>query len=120
MWKTKGVGMPFKNREEAEAFLDMECHPTPRRNLLERQAQRGSQTPHYPGPASEPSGSRSKRADTNKASATRPLDHAEDLAKAAALKTSSEVQKSIRTLIIDFEHVFMSIPLRVGERAFNC
>ena len=26
----------------------------------------------------------------------------------------------IRTLIIDFENAFMSIPLEKGERAFNC
>ena len=51
----------------------------------------------------------------------RPTDHAKDLSRAAARRRMMKRTNAlIRTLIIDFENAFMSVPLAEDERAFNC
>ena len=46
-----------------------------------------------------------------------PLDHAVDMAKVSAGAMEGDI---VRTLILDFEHAFMTMPLMIGEQPFNC
>ena len=110
----KGFDMLFVSREEAETFLHAQCHPTPLGNASKQ----------------KPDGTTKHRLiqdlkwnKVNRASKVpergvlpRPLDHAADMAKVSAGVMEGD---SVSILILDFEYAFMTMPLMIGEQAFN-
>ena len=112
-------GLLFKSRKEAEAHMKGKCCPAPLGNVSKPRPEGGLKHRLI----QDLKANKVNRAVhfRERQVLPRPRDHAKGLARAAARKRRMKRKNAlIRTLIIDFENAFMSIPLATAERVYNC
>ena len=108
-------GLLFTNRMEVERFLRARSFPAPLGNITKTKPD-GSVKHRLIQDLNANQVNRAARVPERQV-LPRPRDHAAGLARAAFQKKRKRI---INTLIMDFENAFMTVPIMIDERKFNC
>jgi hypothetical protein len=111
----EGFGMLFEDQAAAERYLGGRAHPAPLGNISKTKP--GGEVKHRLIQDLLRNSVNSAVKLTERQVLPRPLDHAKDVALLSEHLRKNEV---LSTLVLDFKNAFMSVPLELSERRFNC